>query len=171
MTDRDVMHYDVVIVGAGPAGLSCAIRLKQLEPGLSVCVLEKGAAVGAHMLSGCVMEPGPLDALLPEWRDSPPGICVPAKRDEFHYLTRRSAVRLPSPPQMHNRGNGKGGGIAAAGLDPAQMRVSPEVLRNHYLIQVAYIDGKARAEVERALALDPKSPEALALKAKLGGPP
>ncbi|MGQ0430411.1 MAG: 4Fe-4S dicluster domain-containing protein [Gammaproteobacteria bacterium] len=99
------MQYDVVIVGAGPAGLSCAIRLKQLKPELSVCVLEKGAAVGAHMLSGCVMEPGPLDALLPEWRQSPPAICVRALRDEFWYLTRKSALRLPNPPQMHNRGN------------------------------------------------------------------
>lgn len=105
MTDRDVMQYDVVIVGAGPAGLACAIRLRQLNPDLAVCVLEKGATVGAHMLSGCVMEPGPLDALLPEWRDSQPAICVPAKRDEFHYLTRRFALRLPNPPQMHNRGN------------------------------------------------------------------
>ncbi|HEU0225585.1 MAG TPA: electron transfer flavoprotein-ubiquinone oxidoreductase [Steroidobacteraceae bacterium] len=105
MTDRDVMQYDVVIVGAGPAGLACAIRLRQLRPEVTVCVLEKGAAVGAHMLSGCVMEPGPLDALLPEWRDSPPAICVPASRDQFHFFTRRRAIRLPNPPQMHNRGN------------------------------------------------------------------
>lgn len=105
MTDRDVMEYDVVIVGAGPAGLACAIRLKQLKPELSVCVLEKGAAVGAHMLSGCVMEPAPLDELLPEWRQSPPGICVPATRDEFWYLTRRGGMRLPNPPQMRNHGN------------------------------------------------------------------
>ena len=66
MTDtieRDQMEYDVVIVGGGPGGLACAIRLKQLKPDLSVCVLEKGAAIGAHSLSGCVMEPGPLDEL------------------------------------------------------------------------------------------------------------
>ncbi len=105
MTDRDVMEYDVVIVGAGPAGLATAIRLKQLKPDLSVCVLEKASAIGAHMLSGCVMEPAPLDALLPDWRKTPPGICVPAKRDEFWLLTRKARIRLPNPPQMHNRGN------------------------------------------------------------------
>ena len=102
---RDVMEYDVVIVGAGPAGLSCAIRLKQLKPDLNVCVLEKAAAVGAHALSGAVIEPGPLDALAPEWRQSPPGICVPAVRDEFRLLTRKGSMRLPLPPQLHNRGN------------------------------------------------------------------
>jgi electron-transferring-flavoprotein dehydrogenase len=105
VTARDVMEYDVVVVGAGPAGLACAIRLKQLKPGFTVCVLEKGATVGAHMISGCVLEPAALDALLPEWRDTPPGICVPATRDEFWYLTRTGGVRLPNPPQMNNHGN------------------------------------------------------------------
>jgi electron-transferring-flavoprotein dehydrogenase len=102
---RDVMEYDIVIVGAGPAGLACAIRLKQLQASLSICILEKGATVGAHSLSGAVVEPGPLDALLPEWRQTPPGICVPAKRDEFRLLTRKGSLRLPLPPQLHNRGN------------------------------------------------------------------
>src|SRR5262249_44351413 len=86
--DRDVVEYDVVGVGAGPAGLACAIRLKQLKPDLAVCVLEKGATVGAHSLSGAVMEPGPLDTLAPEWRDSPPTMCTPAVRDEFRLLTK-----------------------------------------------------------------------------------
>ena len=99
------MEYDVAIVGAGPAGLACAIRLKQLKPDLNVCVLEKGSAVGAHSLSGAVIEPGPLDALLPQWRQSPPGICVPAKRDEFRLLTRTGSLPLPLPPQLHNQGN------------------------------------------------------------------
>ncbi|HSC06949.1 MAG TPA: NAD(P)/FAD-dependent oxidoreductase, partial [Steroidobacteraceae bacterium] len=103
--DRDVMEYEVLVVGAGPAGLACAIRLKQLKPDLSVCVLEKASAVGAHALSGAVMEPGPLDALLPSWRDAKPDICVPADRDEFLYLTRRGSVRFLTPPQMHNHGN------------------------------------------------------------------
>src|SRR5688572_7916496 len=105
MTERDVMEYDVVIVGGGPAGLACAIRLKQLKPDINLCVLEKGATIGAHSLSGAVIEPGPLDALIPEWRSSPPAICVPAKRDEFRLLTRTGSIRLPTPPQMSNHGN------------------------------------------------------------------
>ena len=103
--ERDVMEYDVAIVGGGPAGLSCAIRLKQLKPDTNICVLEKASAVGAHALSGAVMEPGPLDVLLPEWRQSKPAICVPAKRDEFRYLTRTGSLSLPMPPQLHNHGN------------------------------------------------------------------
>ncbi len=102
---RDVMEYDVAIVGAGPAGLACAIRLKQLQSDRRVCVLEKGAAVGAHALSGAVIEPGPLDALAPEWRDASPAICVPARRDELRLLTRTRSLPLPLPPQLHNRGN------------------------------------------------------------------
>ncbi len=102
---RDVMEYEVAIVGGGPAGLAAAIRLKQLKPDLSVCLLEKGASFGAHALSGAVMDPGPLDGLWPEWRDHKPAICVPALRDEFLYLTRRRSIRLPTPPQLHNDGS------------------------------------------------------------------
>jgi len=103
--ERDVMEYDVVIVGAGPAGLACAIRLKQLKPDLNVCVLEKAASVGAHALSGAVFEPGALDELLPGWRDEYQGIKVPAGRDEFAFLTRAKRIRMPTPPQMNNHGN------------------------------------------------------------------
>jgi electron-transferring-flavoprotein dehydrogenase len=104
--ERDVMEYDVVTIGAGPAGLAFAIRLKQLAPELSVCVIEKGATVGAHILSGAVIEPQPLDALLPGWRDNPPPVCVPATRDEFWLLSKDGGRKLPVvPPGMRNHGN------------------------------------------------------------------
>ena len=105
MSERDVMEYEVAIVGAGPAGLACAIRLKQLKPDLSICVLEKAASLGAHSLSGAVIEPGPLDELMPGWRDHPPEICVPASRDEFLIMTKRKRYRFFTPPQMNNHGN------------------------------------------------------------------
>ena len=92
-SDRDVMQYEVVIVGAGPAGLACAIRLKQLKPALQVCVLEKAAAVGAHVALRRVLEPGPLEQLLPEWRDEYPGMKVPATEDDFRILTPRGSFK------------------------------------------------------------------------------
>ncbi len=91
--ERDVMPYDVVIVGAGPAGLSCAIRLKQLKPDLSVCVLEKASEVGAHSLSGAVLEPGPLETLLPEWKTEYTGMKVPATVDDFRVLTPKGSYK------------------------------------------------------------------------------
>ena len=105
MSERETMEYDVIVVGAGPAGLSFAIRLKQIKPDLTVCVIEKASTIGAQILSGAVIEPQPLDALLPGWRDNPPPICVPAKEDEFWLLSKTGGRKLPIPPGMHNKGN------------------------------------------------------------------
>lgn len=104
--DRDSMDYDVVIVGAGPSGLSCAIRLKQLNPDLSVCILEKGSEVGAHLLSGAVFEPRALDELIPDWKEQGAPLTTEAKSDKFVFLTKSGSFTFPfAPPQMHNKGN------------------------------------------------------------------
>ena len=109
MVERESMEFDVVIVGAGPSGLSAAIRLRQLgaEAGeeISVCVVEKGSEVGAHILSGAVLEPRTLNELIPDWADKGAPLNTPANKDNFLFLTEKSAVRLPTPPQMNNHGN------------------------------------------------------------------
>jgi electron-transferring-flavoprotein dehydrogenase len=105
----EVMQFDVVIVGAGPSGLASAIRLKQLadEQGknLEVCVVEKASEVGAHILSGNVFETKALDELIPNWKDKAAPLNLQVKKDKFLFLTENSAFRLPTPPQMHNKGN------------------------------------------------------------------
>ena len=106
--DRESMEVDVVIVGAGPAGLSAAIRLKQLDEDLHVVVLEKGSEVGAHILSGAVLDPSGLDALLPDWRSMDAPIHTEVKEDHFKVLGEAGALSLPTfamPPLMNNHGN------------------------------------------------------------------
>lgn len=109
MSERESMEFDVVIVGAGPAGLSAAIRLKQLDENLSVVVLEKGAEVGAHILSGAVVDPVGVDKLLPGWRDeSDHPFKTEVKDDHFLVLGPAGSIRLPNfamPPLMNNHGN------------------------------------------------------------------
>ena len=105
---RDAMEYDVVIVGAGPAGLAASIRIKQLSPDTTVCVLEKGSEVGAHILSGAVVDPIALNELIPDWKQKGAPLNTPVKEDRFYILGKAGQLRIPNflmPPLMNNHGN------------------------------------------------------------------
>jgi electron-transferring-flavoprotein dehydrogenase len=106
--NRESMDYDVVIVGAGPAGLVAAIRVKQLSPETNVCILEKGSEVGAHILSGAVIDPIALNELIPDWKEKGAPLITEVKEDRFYVLGKAGAIRIPNflmPPLMSNHGN------------------------------------------------------------------
>ena len=105
VSESEEMHFDVIIVGGGPSGLACAIHLKQLKPDLAVCVLEKGGEIGAHILSGAVIETRALDELLPDWASMGAPIHTKVTSDTFMFLSKKRALRLPTPPAMRNTGN------------------------------------------------------------------
>ena len=106
------MKYDLIIVGAGPAGLSTAIRLKQLDKknntNHSICIIEKGAEVGSHILSGAILDPVALNELIPNWKELDAPVKTEVKNESFYFFTKNNSIKIPNiflPEDMHNKGN------------------------------------------------------------------
>jgi electron-transferring-flavoprotein dehydrogenase len=156
MSEREIMEYDVIVVGAGPAGLACAIRLKQLKPDLMVAVIEKAAEVGAQVLSGAVIEPAPLDQLLPGWRDNPPPVSVPVEKDQLWYLTKTGQTRLPTPPQQNNHGNFIVSlGALCAWLAPQAEAAGVDIFPGYAASDIAYAeDGSVKGVIIGDMGVD-----------------
>ncbi|WP_375451780.1 electron transfer flavoprotein-ubiquinone oxidoreductase [uncultured Devosia sp.] len=173
---REEMEFDVVIVGAGPAGLSAAIRLKQLSPDLAVLVVEKGAEVGSHILSGAVIDPTGLDLLLPDWRERDTPIKTAVSADQFLWLTQTAAIPLPGfimPPLMSNHGNyvvslGKVCRWLAAEAEALGVDIYPGFAGAELLIEDGVVVGVATGDmgVEKSGEPGPNFARGIALKGK-----